>query len=120
MSVSSRALSSQLGRTDQVGVAVQNRRVCADGVKLQYLEAGSGPPLLLLHGHEQSATSWRWVCAMRGPVGVGSLGLCTEREGRTGPPRHPRPGGGYCGYELLRIRAVPAEYDEHDGHRLPG
>ena len=27
----------------------------------QYLEAGSGPPLLLLHGHEQSATSWRWV-----------------------------------------------------------
>ena len=28
---------------------------------LQYLEAGSGPPLLLVHGHEQSATSWRWV-----------------------------------------------------------
>ena len=27
----------------------------------QYLEAGSGPPLLLVHGHEQSATSWRWV-----------------------------------------------------------
>jgi pimeloyl-ACP methyl ester carboxylesterase len=61
MSVSSRALSSQLDRADQVGVAVRDRRVCVDGVKLQYLEAGSGPPLLLLHGHEQSATSWRWV-----------------------------------------------------------
>ncbi len=27
----------------------------------QYLEAGAGAPLLLLHGYEQSATSWRWV-----------------------------------------------------------
>ena len=36
-------------------------RVVVDGVHLQYLEAGSGPPLLLLHGQEQSATSWRWV-----------------------------------------------------------
>ncbi|MFZ0119837.1 MAG: alpha/beta fold hydrolase [Pseudonocardiaceae bacterium] len=27
----------------------------------QYLEAGTGAPLLLLHGYEQSASSWRWV-----------------------------------------------------------
>jgi pimeloyl-ACP methyl ester carboxylesterase len=27
----------------------------------QYLEAGAGAPLLLLHGYEQSATSWQWV-----------------------------------------------------------
>jgi 4,5:9,10-diseco-3-hydroxy-5,9,17-trioxoandrosta-1(10),2-diene-4-oate hydrolase len=27
----------------------------------QFLEAGTGPPLLLLHGHEQSASGWRWV-----------------------------------------------------------
>jgi pimeloyl-ACP methyl ester carboxylesterase len=40
---------------------VHDRRVTVDGVKTQYLEAGSGPSLLLLHGHEQSATSWRWV-----------------------------------------------------------
>jgi pimeloyl-ACP methyl ester carboxylesterase len=32
-----------------------------DGIHTQYLEAGTGPPLLLLHGHEQSAASWRWV-----------------------------------------------------------
>ena len=30
-------------------------------METQYLEAGHGPPLLLLHGHEQGATSWRWV-----------------------------------------------------------
>lgn len=27
----------------------------------QYLEAGAGSPLLLMHGYEQSATSWQWV-----------------------------------------------------------
>ena len=40
---------------------LHDRRITVDGVKTQYLEAGAGPPLLLLHGHEQSATSWRWV-----------------------------------------------------------
>lgn len=46
---------------DQREVVVHDRRVTVDGVRMQYLEAGSGPPLLLLHGHEQSATGWRWV-----------------------------------------------------------
>src|SRR3954451_15619532 len=43
------------------GVVVHDRRLAVDGITTQYLEAGTGPPLLLLHGHEQSATSWRWV-----------------------------------------------------------
>ena len=43
------------------GVVVHDRRVTVDGIITQYLEAGTGPTLLLLHGHEQSATSWRWV-----------------------------------------------------------
>jgi pimeloyl-ACP methyl ester carboxylesterase len=41
--------------------ALRDRRVTVGGATAQYLEAGSGPPLLLVHGHEQSATSWRWV-----------------------------------------------------------
>ena len=40
---------------------LHDRRITVDGVETQYLEAGAGPPLLLLHGHEQGATSWRWV-----------------------------------------------------------
>ena len=40
---------------------LHDRRITVDGVETQYLEAGTGPLLLLLHGHEQSATSWRWV-----------------------------------------------------------
>jgi 4,5:9,10-diseco-3-hydroxy-5,9,17-trioxoandrosta-1(10),2-diene-4-oate hydrolase len=43
------------------GVVVHDRRVTVDGITAHYLEAGTGPTLLLLHGHEQSATSWRWV-----------------------------------------------------------
>ena len=41
--------------------ALHDRRVTVAGATTQYLEAGSGPPLLLVHGHEQSATSWRRV-----------------------------------------------------------
>ena len=40
---------------------VHDRRITVDGVETQYLDAGAGSLLLLLHGHEQSATSWRWV-----------------------------------------------------------
>lgn len=46
---------------DQREFTVRDRRVIVDGMSTQYLEAGAGPPLLLLHGYEQSATSWRWV-----------------------------------------------------------
>ena len=45
----------------QPGPTTRDLRVTVRGVPVQYVEAGSGPPLLLLHGHEQSATSWRWV-----------------------------------------------------------
>ena len=43
------------------GVVVDDRRVTVDGITAQYLEAGTGPTVLLLHGHEHSASSWRWV-----------------------------------------------------------
>ena len=48
-------------RRDPGAFALHDRRITVAGATTQYLEAGSGPPLLLVHGHEQSATSWRWV-----------------------------------------------------------
>src|SRR5580704_18081704 len=45
----------------QEDTVLHDHRIMVDGVKTQYLEAGTGPLLLLVHGHEQSASSWRWV-----------------------------------------------------------
>jgi pimeloyl-ACP methyl ester carboxylesterase len=42
-------------------MSIDERRITIDGVRTQYLEAGSGPVLLLLHGHEQNAAGWRHV-----------------------------------------------------------
>jgi pimeloyl-ACP methyl ester carboxylesterase len=61
MSVISTASSVSAHPGNQGELAVHDRRVTVDGMRTQYLEAGTGPSLLLLHGHEQSATSWRWV-----------------------------------------------------------
>jgi 4,5:9,10-diseco-3-hydroxy-5,9,17-trioxoandrosta-1(10),2-diene-4-oate hydrolase len=61
MAVMSTASSAPAQLPDQGEVVVHDRRVTVDGTATQYLEAGAGPPLLLIHGHEQSATSWRWV-----------------------------------------------------------
>src|SRR5688500_14169557 len=46
---------------DRRELVVRDRRVTVDGMATQFLQAGTGPPLLLLHGHEQSASGWRWV-----------------------------------------------------------
>src|SRR6185436_5580486 len=61
MSVTSMASSVRPDPRYQDELAIHDRGVNVDGMHTQYLEAGTGPVLLLLHGHEQSATSWRWV-----------------------------------------------------------
>ena len=88
MSVSSRSVPSELVREnqgeDQGESLVSDRRVLVDGVNLQYLEAGSGPPLLLVHGHEQSATSWRWVIPVLARTHRG-LALSLPGHGESAP-----------------------------------
>jgi pimeloyl-ACP methyl ester carboxylesterase len=46
---------------DSAAVVVHERYAVVGGLQTQYLEAGAGPVLVLVHGHEQSATGWRWV-----------------------------------------------------------
>jgi pimeloyl-ACP methyl ester carboxylesterase len=42
-------------------MSINERLTTVAGVRTHYLEAGSGPVLLLLHGHEQNAAGWRHV-----------------------------------------------------------
>jgi pimeloyl-ACP methyl ester carboxylesterase len=42
-------------------VLVEERRVDAGGLGTYYLTAGTGPPLVLLHGNGDNAADWRWV-----------------------------------------------------------
>jgi len=61
MSIISAPARSTAGEFEQLDVVVHDRHVVVDGLHTQYLEAGMGPTLVLLHGHEQSATGWRWI-----------------------------------------------------------
>jgi 2-hydroxy-6-oxonona-2,4-dienedioate hydrolase len=58
---STTSVDPQAQEHDGIEYTVRDRRVVVEGMEIQYLEAGTGSPLLLLHGHEQSGTSWRWV-----------------------------------------------------------
>jgi hypothetical protein len=53
MSIVSTSAHTESPSEEQGDVVVHDRRVTVDGITAQYLEAGTGPTLLLLHGHEQ-------------------------------------------------------------------
>ena len=43
----------------QVRVVTKNRFASVNGVKLHYLTAGKGEPVILLHGYAQNSHMWR-------------------------------------------------------------
>jgi pimeloyl-ACP methyl ester carboxylesterase len=46
--------------------SVLERTIQVDGVPTRYLTAGSGPPLVLLHGAGDNARDWSWVLPLLG------------------------------------------------------
>ncbi len=44
-----------------MSMTVEKRNVGVDGFSIRYLAAGTGPPLVLLHGAGDNAFDWRWV-----------------------------------------------------------
>ena len=51
-------------RTPKVTQAVQSRFAKVNGVRLHYLAAGTGDPVILLHGYAQTSHMWRPLMAM--------------------------------------------------------
>jgi 4,5:9,10-diseco-3-hydroxy-5,9,17-trioxoandrosta-1(10),2-diene-4-oate hydrolase len=90
-------------------IVVHDRRIAVDGVETQYLEAGAGPVLLLLHGHEQSATSWRWVIpALARTHRVLALSLPGHGQSGPGADGH-APGADLAPFVAAFLSAVGAE-----------
>jgi pimeloyl-ACP methyl ester carboxylesterase len=100
------ALSKPQARGETV---VHDRRITVDRVETQYLEAGAGPPLLLLHGHEQGTTSWRWVIpALARTHRV--LALSLPGHGESGPAGDGHaPGADLAPFVAAFLLAVGAE-----------
>jgi pimeloyl-ACP methyl ester carboxylesterase len=89
-------------------IVIHDRRITVDGVQTQYLEAGAGPALLLLHGHEQSATSWRWVIpALARTRRVLALSLPGHGESGPAPDGH-APGADLAPFVAAFCSAVGA------------
>jgi pimeloyl-ACP methyl ester carboxylesterase len=42
-------------------VVVEEQNIDVDGLPIRYLSAGTGPPLVLLHGAGDNALDWQWV-----------------------------------------------------------
>jgi pimeloyl-ACP methyl ester carboxylesterase len=42
-------------------VVVEEHDIEVDGLPIRYLTAGTGPPLMLLHGAGDNALDWQWV-----------------------------------------------------------
>jgi 2-hydroxy-6-oxonona-2,4-dienedioate hydrolase len=52
---------SLLGREERAKVVVEEHSIDVDGLPIRYLTAGTGPPLVLIHGAGDNALDWKWV-----------------------------------------------------------
>src|SRR3989442_11500466 len=60
-------------QTPETSTAIAVRTATADGVSVQYLRAGSGPAIVLLHGYAETSRMWRPLVPRlaAAPTGIG-------------------------------------------------
>ena len=80
------------------GTGLTPRYVVVDGTRIRYVEAGSGPPVVLIHGLGGSIYSWRGVI---GPVAAAGFHVVAfDNRGFGGSDK---PGTGYHSAELATL-----------------
>ena len=93
--------------TDHRGVPVTSQRVTVNGVRLHYLTAGEGDPVLLLHGVPKTSYYWRKVLPLLTPhysvVVPDMRGLGDSEHADTG-------------YDMATVAEDFAELMRHLGH----
>ncbi len=77
--------------------AFHQKTATVSGVRLHYVEGGSGPPILLLPGWPQSWYAWRLVMPMLAAAGRRVIVLDPRGLGDSDRP--------YCGYDMTTLAA---------------
>src|SRR6476619_8575283 len=74
------------GRADQQGAIVTEHRVILGDVRLQVVEQGEGPVVLLIHGFPQTSHAWRHQLPALAEAGYRAVALDVRGYGRSSKP----------------------------------
>ena len=82
---------------------ISHRYVDARGLRMHIAEAGSGPPVLLLHGFPESWYSWRYQLTALADAGFHAVAPDQRGYCRTGPPGGPGQPSRVADYSILHL-----------------
>jgi pimeloyl-ACP methyl ester carboxylesterase len=101
-------------------MSINKRLTTVGGVHTRYLEAGTGPVLLLLHGHEQNAASWRSVMPALAS-GRRVIAVSLPGHGETAPPADGyAPGGDLAPWVANFLDTLGIDSVDLVGHSVGG
>src|SRR2546428_13285527 len=70
------------------GTALTARSVSVEGSRIRYVEAGTGPAVVLIHGFGASLYTWRHTLPLVAAAGFRAIALDHRGVGFSGKPPH--------------------------------